>query len=103
MPDNAPSPENSASPQENAVIWDDSKMTTHFANVVNIQSTQEQFDLFFGTNHTWSATTGQVKVELNGRVIMGPHAAKRLMLALSGVVNEYEKRYGELNVIEAQE
>ena len=65
------------------VAWDDSAMQTSFANVVNIQSTQEQVDLFFGTNQTWSVSGvgDQVKVELNHRVIMGPHAAKRLMLA----------------------
>jgi hypothetical protein len=37
-----------------AVNWDDFKMATHFANVVNIQSTQKQVDLFFGTNQTWN-------------------------------------------------
>ena len=82
------------------VAWDDSAMQTSFANVVNIQSTQEQVDLFFGTNQTWSVSGvgDQVKVELNHRVIMGPHAAKRLMLALTGVMKEYEARYGELKV-----
>jgi hypothetical protein len=39
-------------PEGRAVVWDDSRMVTHFANVVNIQSTLEQIDLFFGTNKT---------------------------------------------------
>ena len=89
-----------ANTAEAGVLWDDSKMYTSFANVVNIQSTREQVDLFFGTNQTWSVSgqADQLKVELNQRIIMGPHAAKRLMMALTGVVGEYEARYGDLKV-----
>jgi len=82
-----------------AVNWDDSKMATHFANVVNIQSTQEQVDLFFGTNQTWNLPSDKrVRVELNNRIILSPHAAKRLWLALGGVLDGYEARHGELRV-----
>lgn len=89
-----------ATTAQTEVVWDDSRMGTTFANVVNIQSTQEQVDLFFGTNQTWSVSGegDKVRVELNERIIMAPHAAKRLMLALSGVIREYEARYGELKV-----
>jgi hypothetical protein len=81
------------------VHWDDSRMVTHFANVVNIQSTLDQVDLFFGTNKTWNVGSDrQVKVELTDRVILSPHAAKRLSIALHGVLTEYESRYGELKV-----
>jgi len=84
---------------QSPVVWDDSNMTTHFANVVNIQSTLEQVDLFFGTNKTWNVSNERhVKVELTDRVILGPHAAKRLWVALGGVIKEYEQRYGELKV-----
>ena len=82
-----------------AVQWDDSKMATHFANVVNIQSTLEQVDLFFGTNQTWSVPSDRrIHVELNNRIILSPHAAKRLWLALSGVLENYEARHGELRI-----
>lgn len=88
-----------ATAQQAAVAWDDSKMATHFANVVNLQSTQEQVDLFFGTNQTWNiGNARQVKVELTNRVIMSPHAAKRLWMTLGGVMKEYESRYGELKI-----
>ena len=81
------------------VQWIDKNMATHFANVVNVQSTREQVDLFFGTNKTWNlAGDPQVKVELTDRVILGPHAAKRLWIALGGVLKEYETRYGALKV-----
>lgn len=82
-----------------AVNWDDSKMATHFANVVNIQSTLEQVDLFFGTNQTWSVPNDRrVQVELSNRIILSPHAAKRLWLALGGVLESYEARHGELRI-----
>src|ERR1700730_8278707 len=81
------------------VQWIDKNMATHFANVVNVQSTREQVDLFFGTNQTWNvAGTGQVAVELTNRIILTPHAAKRLWTVLGGVLREYESRHGALDV-----
>jgi hypothetical protein len=81
------------------VQWIDKNMATHFANVVNVQSTREQVDLFFGTNQTWNVGgTGQVAVELTNRIILTPHAAKRLWTVLGGVLREYESRHGALDV-----
>ena len=77
----------------------DQKMSTTFANVVNIQSTREQVDLFFGTNQTWNAANEKtLTIELSNRIILSPFAAKRLALALDGVLREYETRYGKLDV-----
>ena len=90
---------NAPATRDAQLAWNDAKMTTHFANVVNIQSTREQVDLFFGTNQTWNAgdeTT--LTIELSNRMILSPFAAKRLSLALNGVLREYEQRYGALNV-----
>lgn len=79
--------------------WDDRKMATSFANVVNIQSTREQVDLFFGTNQTWNvANEKTLSIELSNRVILSPFAAKRLSVALAQVLREYEGRYGALDV-----
>src|SRR5215510_6311474 len=95
----AAAPSEADQPTMASVQWDDSRMATHFANVVNIQSTLEQVDLFFGTNKTWNvANERQVKVELTDRVILSPHAAKRLSIALAGVIREYEARHGTLKV-----
>ena len=81
------------------VQWIDKNMATHFANVVNVQSTREQVDLFFGTNQTWNvAGSGQVAVELTNRIILTPYAAKRLWTVLGGVLREYESRHGALDV-----
>ncbi len=85
--------------QTPAVRWNDDKMTTTFANVVNVQSTREQFDLFFGTNQTWNISDApSVTVDVSNRIILTPHAAKRMLLVLGGVMREYETCYGKLEV-----
>jgi hypothetical protein len=85
--------------RETQLTWDDKKMATSFANVVNIQSTREQVDLFFGTNQTWNAVGEKtLTIELSNRVILSPFAAKRLSVALNNVMREYEARYGQLSV-----
>jgi hypothetical protein len=92
-----PSPADS--PRSATVQWNDKDMATHFANVVNVQSTREQVDLFFGMNQTWNVTgNGQVSVDLTNRIILTPFAAKRLWTVLGGVLREYESRHGALDV-----
>jgi hypothetical protein len=86
-------------PRSTSVQWNDREMATHFANVVNVQSTREQVDLFFGMNRTWNVTgDGQVSVDLTNRIILTPFAAKRLWLVLGNVLREYEARHGALDV-----
>lgn len=96
MDQNSPSADTTRPP---AVRWNDANMTTHFANVVNVQSTREQVDLFFGVNQTWNiAQNEQVVVDLTNRIVLTPFAAKRLWAVLGGVLREYESRHGALNV-----
>lgn len=85
------------------VEWDDSKMNTTYSNVANAASTREEVALLFGTNTTWKTTGDQsVKIELNNRIILSPYAAKRFMLLLSGVIDEYESRFGKLDITPAK-
>jgi len=87
--------------KNSAVVWNDERMETSFANVVNIQGTREQVELFFGTNRTWNVNDAKsVNVDLTNRVILTPHAAKRLNSILTGVLREYEARHGVLKVDE---
>ena len=79
--------------------WDDSKMQTAYANAVNVTSTREEVSLFFGTNQTWNVgEDNQVNVQLSDRIVLNPYAAKRLSLLLSGILKEYESRFGSLLV-----
>lgn len=74
--------------------WNDSKMRSTYANVCNVSSTKEEVTLLFGTNSTWHAGQKEVTIDLSDRIILNPHAAKRLSGLLSKVVEEYESRFG---------
>jgi hypothetical protein len=78
------------------VKWDDTDMRTTYSNVCNVASTREEVTLLFGTNQTWHSAQKEVNVRLSDRIILSPHAAKRLAILLSSVVREYESRFGVL-------
>lgn len=81
------------------LVWDDAKMQTTHANAVNVVTTVEEFMLFFGTNQTWNPKTdAELKVELSNRIVLNPHAAKRLHLMLSNVISQYEDRFGKIKI-----
>jgi hypothetical protein len=81
------------------VVWNDAKMQTTYANVVNAASTREEVSLFFGTNQTWNfSEQKEVTVELTDRIVLNPYAAKRLLVLLTRLVGEHEKRFGPLQL-----
>jgi hypothetical protein len=80
------------------IKWDDSQMKSAYANVCNVTSTREEVVMLFGINQAWNRGQKEVTIQLTDRVIISPYAAKRLTMLLNGVVKEYEKRFGELNV-----
>lgn len=80
------------------VRWDESKMRSTYANVCNVASTREEVTILFGTNQTWQSGQDELTIELSDRVIMNPFAAKRLSLLVNKVVNEYEERFGKLDL-----
>ena len=88
-----------AAVQSTAIRWDDSQMVTAFANVINIINTREEFSLLFGTNQTWNpGSTSELVVQLANRIVLTPFAAKRLQVLLNERLNEYEVRYGPLDL-----
>ena len=80
------------------VRWDSSNMTSSYANVCNVSSTREELTLLFGTNQTWDSADSEVTVQLHNRIVLNPYAAKRLSILLGNVVEEYEKRFGKLDI-----
>lgn len=81
------------------VVWDDSKMSTAYANVVNVLNTREEMMLLFGTNQTWNAIeTKELTVQLSNRIVLTPYAAKRLLVLLTNRIKDYESRYGTLGI-----
>ena len=79
--------------------WDDSDMSTSYANVVNLSMTREEVGLYFGTNLTSGmAPTTELTIKLSDRIIMTPLAAKRLSVLLAANLKAYEDRYGALDI-----
>lgn len=80
------------------VRWDGSKMNSTYANVCNVSSTREEVTLLFGTNQNWHAGQKELVIELSDRMILNPYAAKRMAILLMNTMQEYEKRFGELQL-----
>ena len=90
---------NGSDTQQPRLHWDDSDMSTSYANVVNVSVTREEVGLFFGTNLTTGvAGTSEVTIRLSDRVIMTPHAAKRFAMLLNANIKAFEERFGALDV-----
>lgn len=80
------------------LIWDDSNIQTHYANVCNVMGTREEVALLFGAHQAWQQDPKEVRVKLSNRIVMNPYAAKRLFSLLEIAIKEYEARYGELKL-----
>lgn len=80
------------------VKFDDSGITNAYANVCNVSSSREEVVVVFGMNNAWERDASEVRVKLNSRVILSPFAAKRLGLLLNSVVQQYEARFGAMDV-----
>jgi len=80
------------------VRWDTSNLKSSYANVCNVTSTREEVVLSFGVNQNWERGQRELEIQLTDRLILSPFAAKRLVLMLNKLINEYEGRYGELKL-----
>jgi hypothetical protein len=78
--------------------WDDSNMKSSYANVCNVMSTREEVVLMFGVNQAWHGGQKEVTIQLTDRIILSPHAAKRLSVLLSNLIKQHEDRFGTLNI-----
>jgi hypothetical protein len=95
----APDTEIAAAPPLPKVTWDDAKMVTTFANAVNVLATREEMTLLFGANQTWNAAElREFTIQLTNRIVLNPHAAKRLLILLTTRMREYEQRFGTVNL-----
>jgi hypothetical protein len=81
------------------VNWDDGKMVTTFANVVNVLVTREELTLLFGMNQTWNTSQAkELTVQLSNRIVLTPYAAKRLLTLLAARMRDYETRIGPITL-----
>jgi hypothetical protein len=77
---------------------DDTKMQSSYANACNVMSTREEIVLLLGLNQAWRGGVDEVTIQLTNRVILNPHAAKRLSMLLTNVLREHEARFSMSNV-----
>ncbi|WP_392713406.1 DUF3467 domain-containing protein [Rhizobium ruizarguesonis] len=68
-----------------------------YCNVCNATSTREEVVLNFGTNHNWDRPQRDLEIELHHRIVLSPFAAKRLRDLMTKLIDEHERRYGELH------
>jgi len=80
------------------VKWDDSNMSTTYANVCNVTGTREEVSLLFGTNQTLYTGQKEVTVKVTNRIVVSPYAAKRLQALLGEVIKQYESKFGALEI-----
>ena len=85
-------------PGQPRIVWDDTNMRSSYANVVNAAGTREEIVLLFGMNQAWHSGQKEVKVQLSDRIVLSPFAAKRLVTLLNAVMQDYENRYGKLEI-----
>ncbi|NVK17781.1 MAG: DUF3467 domain-containing protein [Methylocystaceae bacterium] len=79
------------------IIWNDSNMTSKYANVSNVATTSDEVMFLFGTSTAWNSAQKDVVVNLSDRIIMTPSAAKRFQQVLTRTLEEYEKKFGQLD------
>lgn len=82
------------------VVWDDSNMAENYANVSTILATQEEFSILFGTQKGLRPDPRGMRVEVSNRIMVNPFLAKRLSAILLRTIDEYEKRFGEIQMRE---
>lgn len=80
------------------IKWNDSKMESSYANVCNVLGARDELAILFGTNQAWQAGVDEVEVMLQHRILLSPHAAKRLHALLGMGLKEYEARFGEVEL-----
>jgi len=80
------------------VEWIDPGIKSTYANTCTVSSTREEVVLNFGLNQSWERGQASTQVQLTDRIILNPHTAKRLALLLNAVVQQYESRFGSLDL-----
>lgn len=80
------------------IAWDDSDISSQYANIATATANREEFFLLFGTHQNWRGTEKDnvVNVKLSNRIVLSPFAAKRLLLILQQALSVYEERFGKI-------
>lgn len=96
MENPATMPETPQTGDQRRLRLDTSRMKSSYCNVCNATSTREEVVLNFGLNQSWDRPEGDLVIEIQHRVILSPHAARKLKSVLDELIEGYETRYGPL-------
>lgn len=80
------------------IRWDDSKMRSTNPNVFYVSGGREEITLLFGRNQPWDAGQNKVTVQLSNRILLSHLVAKRLVSMLNNTIQDYESKYGSLDM-----
>ena len=75
---------------------DESNAKLSYANFFNVSSTREETALMFGMIQASANPREEIAIQVSDRVVITPHAAKRLQTMLGQVLSQYESRFGPL-------
>mgnify|MGYP000642794589 CR=1 FL=1 len=80
------------------ISWDDSDISSQYANIATATANREEFFLLFGTHQNWRGNEKDnvVNVKLSNRIVVSPYAAKRLLLILQHSIGVYESKFGKI-------
>ena len=77
---------------------DATNMQASYANVCRIAQTPNEVIIDFGLNPNFFGTVLDEPLKLDHRVIMSHDAAKRLCIHLTATIQNYEARYGTIEL-----
>lgn len=79
------------------IRWDTSNMVSSQANVFDVSVTREEIVLSFGVNQSLDGEQHGT-FQSSERLILNPFTAKRLATSLNNLIQEYESKFGPLEV-----
>ena len=80
------------------VLVDASGIQTSYANVCRIAQTPNEVIVDFGMNPNFFGQILDEPLKLSNRIILSHDAAKRLCLHLTATIQNYEARYGQIEL-----
>lgn len=103
-PETKPEPEVNGAPKSKGaqttpasqIAFNTSELKSSYCNVCNGSSTREEVVVNFGVNQNWDMGREKLEVNLQHRIVMSPHAAKRVRDMMIRLIDEHESRYGKL-------
>lgn len=80
---------------QSVAVWDDSQITSNYANAIDVSLGDKTIDLMFGIEQARMEGKQEVRVQALKQVSLSPIAAKRLAMALKNTVERLHEPVSE--------